>query len=179
MNARCLTLLVVVCWFASGCFRTPPSQLYLLAPSKVESLGENGLQSTSLRIREVVLPEYLRRPEMVILRKSGELYVREFDRWAEPLDESLSRSLGERIAYAGKKSLDLVVTIKAFEPREESMSVVLLAVWRDGGRDYESPSNSFQGSVTLPPGEFTVEDTVSAMDSLIEQLAAAISTSLN
>jgi len=46
----------------------------------------------------VELPEHLERPQIVTRVSSNELYLSEFNRWAEPLEENFSNVLAENLS---------------------------------------------------------------------------------
>lgn len=61
------------------------------------SPGDSG--GPTLLIGPFELPEYLKRPQLVV-RQGNRLELREFDRWAEPLDEAVLRRLTTGIGAA-------------------------------------------------------------------------------
>ena len=73
---------------------TPPSRFYLLAPLEVAGDGAGGV---SLGVGPIRLAEYLDRPQIVTRRGDFALDLAEFDRWGEPLDQSISRVLAENL----------------------------------------------------------------------------------
>lgn len=74
---------------------TPPSRFYLLAP--LESAGD-ARGGVSLGVGPIRLAEYLDRPQIVTRRGAFALDLAEFDRWGEPLRESISRVLAANLA---------------------------------------------------------------------------------
>ena len=77
--------------------RTPEARFFVLravaepAPAAAEPLAAIGLAP-------VRLPGYLRRPQLVTGEGSHELRIDEFERWAEPLEEGVTRVLAENLA---------------------------------------------------------------------------------
>lgn len=98
MNARLLIALAAV--FLGGCIdlgrESPPVRYYLLSP-----LPDATTSAATVRVEPVVLPQYLRRPQIVTLRTGNEIGRAEFDRWGEPLEESIRRVLAENLAGLG------------------------------------------------------------------------------
>jgi len=94
MNVR--TLLLVL--FAGGCGSTEPSRFYLLSP--VETGVQEGAATldVAVDIASVELPRYLATPTIVTRASANELELAEYDRWAEPLEESFARCLAENLA---------------------------------------------------------------------------------
>ncbi len=98
----------------------------------------------------VTLPDYLIRPEIVTLTGQNEVKMAEFDRWAEPLDETIVRVLVEDlsellpaarlIGYPWNRTAAIdfrvAVNVAGFEVRPDGR-VRLAADWsiRDGEGD--------------------------------------------
>jgi uncharacterized lipoprotein YmbA len=90
----------------------------------------------------VSLPDYLMRPEIVCRPGASEIALAEFDRWAEPLDETVARVLLDNLSRvlpdAGLLSypynrttpvdLRLEVDVKSFEQQPDG-AVLLAAAW--------------------------------------------------
>ena len=87
----CISLAIL-----SGCASSKPTRFYTLS-SLVSS--EKAIKATpteqdiSIGIRPVRLPEYLDRPQIITLTSKNTLKLAEFDKWAEPLNENISRVL--------------------------------------------------------------------------------------
>ncbi|MBN2299441.1 MAG: membrane integrity-associated transporter subunit PqiC, partial [Deltaproteobacteria bacterium] len=95
-----ILILAVLTIFLAGCAGTPPSRFYLLSP--LHSSGHMQAQLTepgciSLGIGPVELPQYLNRPQIITRISENELDLADFDKWAEPLDENISRVLVENL----------------------------------------------------------------------------------
>jgi uncharacterized lipoprotein YmbA len=86
----------------AGCVslkRTPEARFFVLQseiepparPSEEAPLGIVGVE-------EVFLPGHLRRPQLVTWTAPNELSVDEFLRWAEPLEDGITRTLSEDLA---------------------------------------------------------------------------------
>ncbi len=73
---------------------TPPSRFYLSAPLEAVADAAGG---PSLGLGPIRLAEYLDRPQIVTRRGAHRLALAEFDRWGEPLDESISRVLAANL----------------------------------------------------------------------------------
>lgn len=74
---------------------TAPSRFYALVPlaEARERPGQLGLGLASVRT-----PAYLDRPQIVTRRGADRLEVADFDRWAEPLDQAVSRVMALNLA---------------------------------------------------------------------------------
>ncbi len=73
-----------------GCAATPPSNFYQLnEPAATQLTGlERGI---AVGVGPINLPPYLDRPQIVIRGAGHKLELSEFYRWAEPLNDSVSR----------------------------------------------------------------------------------------
>lgn len=83
----------------AGC-RSEPTNFYLLTPVQGPDDGSD-TQSASgpwIGVGPVEVPPYLDRPQIVLQAGAGEVIMGEFDRWAEPLHDGVSRVLGENLA---------------------------------------------------------------------------------
>lgn len=82
----------------AGCARSQPSKFYVL--NAQASPGARGSETVvasglSIGVGPVKVPDYLDRVQIVTRTTSNTLELAEFDRWAEPLDQSLPRILAE------------------------------------------------------------------------------------
>jgi uncharacterized lipoprotein YmbA len=87
----CLLLLV-------GCAGNAPSRYYVLSPLTGESKVTPEESCVSVGIGPIKLPEYVNRPQVVTRTTPNELVLSYFDLWAEPLSDSVPRTLAEDVA---------------------------------------------------------------------------------
>ncbi len=73
---------------------TPPSRFYLLAPLEAVADAAAG---PSHWLGPISLAQYLDRPQIVTRRGAHRLALAEFDRWGEPLAESISRVMAANL----------------------------------------------------------------------------------
>ena len=59
--------------------------------------GATSTTAPRLGIGAIVLPDYLNRPQIVLRDHGGRLLLRERERWAEPLEDGVRRTLGENL----------------------------------------------------------------------------------
>ena len=81
----------------AGCVTSPPTQLYTLAPQPAAS-GSSAppraqRSSETIAVKPVALPKYLDRPQVVRFRAPYELTAADYERWAENLDDIVTRVL--------------------------------------------------------------------------------------
>jgi uncharacterized lipoprotein YmbA len=85
-----LCLIAVALLVLAGCGSTRPSNFYQLDEPAATRLS--GLErGTAVGVGPVNLPPYLDRPQIVIRGAGHKLELSEFHRWAEPLNETISR----------------------------------------------------------------------------------------
>lgn len=95
---------------------SPPSRFYLLEALEPPTAAADG---PSVGVRPVRVAEYLDRPAIVTRTGETGVALAEFDRWAEPLDESIARVMAANLgALLGSER-------------------VRRYPWRDGGLDLE------------------------------------------
>ena len=73
------------------CASSPPSNFYRLTPAVAHVPGG---PTPSLGIGPVDIPEFLNRNALVYTRGGNQLQLAESERWAEPLDDGITRVLG-------------------------------------------------------------------------------------
>ncbi|MBI5107911.1 MAG: membrane integrity-associated transporter subunit PqiC [Rhodocyclales bacterium] len=78
----------------AGCLgSTPTTRLYMLEPMTERSATESSQQPATLLVREVRLPHYLDRPQIVTRDENHRLQIAEFDHWGGDLREDMTRIL--------------------------------------------------------------------------------------
>ncbi len=129
----------------TGCGSSKPSRFYSL--TSVTGVTGNKQRNSpdtkiAISIRTLQLPEYLLRQQMVKRMASNELYIAEYDRWAEPLEINFSRVLIEDLSAevptnnislfpspdASLTNYQLLLEVTEFE-RNASGLVTLSARW--------------------------------------------------
>jgi uncharacterized lipoprotein YmbA len=80
-----------------GCATTPPPTFYQLeepASTQLSGLG----RGIAIGVGPVTVAAYLDRPQIVTRAKAHELKLSEFNMWAEPLKESITRVIGVNLS---------------------------------------------------------------------------------
>lgn len=177
MNARLHhgLVLALAAMFLGGCLdlgkESPPVRYYLLSP-----LPGVAPADAVVLVEPVVLPPYLRRPQIVTRRQGNEIGRAEFDRWGEPLEESIRRVVGENLALldvpGGEGGWRVRLEIVRFEggPGGE---VELQARWSvaAGEKSFRSAS---QASVREPVTAAGYDAMVAAMSRALASLSREI-----
>ncbi len=96
-------LAIMICWLAlAGCLGGPssPTNVYMLSSLSPSQSGTSAATAEG-RIRiglvTVVVPEYLNRNEIVVNLDNTVYQLAEFNQWAEPLSDNLTRVLEENL----------------------------------------------------------------------------------
>jgi uncharacterized lipoprotein YmbA len=105
--------------------RADPTRFYVLTMPNAFSQPAVAGEFTRWKIglRPVEMPAYLHTKLMVVRTGTNEIHFAEFDRWAEPLDEGISRVMKENLGSArnvesvalnshGEKALDYEVSLR-------------------------------------------------------------------
>ena len=178
----------------AGCARTLPAQFYVLSPLQTtvqeESLGKN-TTGFMLGIGPVEIPEYLDRPQIVTRANGHELKLAEFNKWAEPLQDNISRVLSENLTsllyadaftvhpWRGSRSIDYRLSLDVIRfDGSLSETVSLVARWSifgKGGRDLlMRKKSSYTEPVASPDYEALVTAQSAALTALSREIAHEI-----
>ena len=93
---RIPVLLCALVSLAAGCASTPPSRFYTLSATAAPSTA--AASSLMIVVGPVSVPAVVDRLEIVVSSGSNELKLDEFNRWASPLQDNLSRVIVENLA---------------------------------------------------------------------------------
>jgi uncharacterized lipoprotein YmbA len=103
---RIPVLLCMLVSLAAGCASTPPSHFYTLSATAAPSTA--AASSLVIVVGPVSVPAVVDRPEIVVSSGSNELKLDEFNRWASPLQDNLSRVIAENlVAILGTRRVTL------------------------------------------------------------------------
>jgi uncharacterized lipoprotein YmbA len=126
-------LAIMICWLAlAGCLGGPsaPTNFYMLSPLS-PSQAKTSAVTTEGRIRiglvTVVVPEYLNRNEIVVNLDNTVYQLAEFNQWAEPLSDNLTRVLEENLTNLLRNDLiDVFLSSDSSIPLDYRMEVDVL-----------------------------------------------------
>lgn len=166
-----------------------PSRFYTLA---VEPPADERSREITIAVAEIVLPEYLDRPEIVTREGPTQVRIGEIDRWAESLAPLLQRTLGDNLArLTGAEEILLLpqrrdlpydvlvdVEVRRFDA-DEAGRAVLDARWRVFGRDGEemlSTDRVLIADTGAPPPDYPA--IVAAMSRTVTALAEAVASGI-
>ena len=93
---RCLAALMICAALvlASGCASTPPSRFYTLSAVSVPAASPS---SVSVAVGPVSVPADVDRPQFVVSTGPNQVELDEFNRWAAPLQNGISRAVAENL----------------------------------------------------------------------------------
>jgi uncharacterized lipoprotein YmbA len=191
---RCLGRGSALVWLiglalSTGCaWRSAPVRFYVLAgapPSTATASSTELEQGPTVGVGPVTLPRYLERAN-IVTRRGAEVDVAEFDRWAEPLSESMPRAIAadlatllgtERIAvfpWSGAWTIDhqVVVDVLRFDGTSGG-DVLLEARWRVLGAKKKELELRYS-VVREPTGEAGYPALVAAMSRSVGVLSREI-----
>lgn len=164
---------------------SPQNSYYML--SQTPPGGAVPGSNRTVAIDDVSIPGQLDKPQIVIGLDENRVDVHEYDRWAEPFDGMVRRTLGEDLRArlgAGrvlekpnKDSLALSVTIDTFGRQGDR--VVLRGRWtlKEQGKDGAVPPHSFDEDLALDPNA-PIPATVAGMSRLLGQVSDEMALSV-
>ncbi len=79
---------------AAGCGTSPPSRFYTLGPTAAPAASTSTLV---VAVGPVTIPAVVDRPEFVVNTGPNEVKIDDFNRWAAPLQDGLSRAVAENL----------------------------------------------------------------------------------
>ena len=115
-------LFVLLIGLMVGC-GSAPTRFYVL-DALPDSRNPGGEQGPSVGVGPVTFPQYLDRPQIVTQSSENRLELSEFDQWAEPLQDNLTRVLAENLGsliptdsiyifpWRGTSAIDYKVTLE-------------------------------------------------------------------
>jgi len=126
-------LAIMICWLAlTGCLGGPsgPTNFYMLSPLSPSQAGTAAATAEG-RIRiglvTVVVPEYLNRNEIVVNLDNTVYRLAEFNQWAEPLNDNLTRVLEENLTNLLRgDSIDVFLASDSSIPADYRLEVDVL-----------------------------------------------------
>jgi uncharacterized lipoprotein YmbA len=124
---------IMICWLAlAGCLGGPsaPTDFYMLSPLSPSQAATSAATAEG-RIRiglvTVVVPEYLNRNEIVVNLDNTVYRLAEFNQWAEPMSNNLTRVLAENLTNLLRGDLiDVILASDSSIPTDYRLEVDVL-----------------------------------------------------
>jgi uncharacterized lipoprotein YmbA len=176
----------------AGCGSTSPSSFYLLE-AMPDSLAAGGdTEGPVIAIGPISVPDYLNRPQIVSRKGETGILLAEYDRWAEPLQDSFTRvmalNLGHLLStdrltlfpWQGSMPLDYRISVNVFRfDCDEEGPFVLSARWtlfgEDGKEVIAMRKSTFQKSLEDP---YDYDAMVSAASEAVADLTREIASAI-
>jgi uncharacterized lipoprotein YmbA len=176
----------------SGCATTAPTRFYLLMPMLDSATVRPFAPARHLAIGvgPVTMPPYLNRPQIVTRASSARLDFAEFDQWAAPLPDSVTRVVAENLSlliptdrvalhpWPRATSVDYQVSIAVDRFDGAAGGEVMLlghwSLWDADGNELVMRKVRF----SVPTGGPEYEALVSAMSRTLADLSQDIATTV-
>ncbi len=128
-------LAIMICWLAlAGCLGGPsaPTNFYMLSalsPSQTGTAAATAEGRIRIGLVTVVVPEYLNRNEIVVNLDNTVYQLAEFNQWAEPLNDNLTRVLEENLTNLLRNDLmDVFLASDSSIPPDYRLEVDVLSL---------------------------------------------------
>ena len=182
-----LSLCLLLCLVS--CAGSPPSNFYRLTPAVDHAPGGS---TPSLGIGPVDIPEFLNRNALVYTRGGNQLQLAESERWAEPLDDGVTRVLGLNLSallqtetlrffpWDLRQAPDYGVRINILDLDARDGQAILVADWLlyRPGNGATIASGISQFSKALPAGELQAAQLPAAYSALLFELSQTIAAAI-
>lgn len=89
----------------TACASSKPTKFYSLTPVKDSNAEINNNRKLNIGIDYISVPGYLERPQIVTIKNENELNLSEFDRWAEPIANSMQRIVATNMSASMKNTM--------------------------------------------------------------------------
>ena len=177
----------------SGCADHPVTRLHILTPiqNATHQLKSPSVIIKTVGIREIKLPAYLDRPQIVSRVGDNELVLSSSHQWGEPLSQSVSRVLAEQLdnafvdahvlayPWSHKQTIaaQIEVRIKQFEI-VDMQACVLDVSWLIWPKD-SNIATTHHTMITVPVTNQQYNVLVTAHSQALVQLSQQIASSLS
>ena len=81
---------------AAGCGSAPPSHYYTLTPTSAPAASP-ATSTLVVAVGPVTIPSVVDRPELVVNTGPNEVRLDDFNRWASPLQDNMTRAIAENL----------------------------------------------------------------------------------
>jgi len=130
---RPIHVAIMICWLPLvGCLGGPsgPTNFYMLSslsPTQAKTAAASAEGRIRIGLATVVIPEYLNRNEIVFNLDNTVYQLAEFNQWAEPLNENLTRVLAENLTNLLREdSIDVFLASDSSIPADYRLEVDVL-----------------------------------------------------
>lgn len=129
------TAVAFICLTVAGCIggQSAPTQFYMLDPVTLEMTSPPpvaGKTAVHIVLDPVEVPAYLNRPQIVTHLDRAEYQLDEFNRWMEPLGDTLTRVIAENLSEM--LATDGIDILSMSRPVETQYTVTVQILRMDG-----------------------------------------------
>ncbi len=177
--------------FSGGCQIVPdaqpdPTEFYVLTYPGNPSASAGSVDGVTLGLHEIRLPVYLGDSRAMVVRDAGNrITYRDFERWAEPLDEGIERILRIGLTQSPGVARVLTLPFPAGIDRDYDLQVTVLTSEGLERDDLQQVLLALDYSVLTPEGDLVthgiyrapVRDWDGSADDLARLLSQAIAAS--
>ena len=172
-----------------GCGSAPASKNYLLS-AQAQQIPSG--TSPAVGVGPIEIPEYLNRDALVYNRGGNRLHIARLERWAEPLDSSISRVLRLNLASilntqdvqafpwskSNRPEYGVGVTILNFDANNDSAKLVVEWHLRRPQSEQTMMRRIDTLQYDLPAGEVSATEVAAAYSELLYQLSSKIAAEI-
>ena len=183
-------MLVWAALAASGCATTEPSSFYTLSSLRdTAGAAESG---PAIGVGPITLPQYVDRPQIVTRSSPNRLELAEFHKWAEPLQDIVSRVVADNLAVLVPTDRIVILPRRRSLPLDYQVEInviqfdtsaqgetVLAARWTLFGKDGKKLLLSAESTIsdsTATPGDY--ESVAAAMSQALRDLSREIAQAI-
>jgi uncharacterized lipoprotein YmbA len=173
--------------------RSTPTRYYVLAPTQTTAPpgSRPAAQGPFVELTRVILPEYLNNSSILTRSKTNDVQRAEYDLWAGPLADEITRTMGENLSlavptdhlfYGGTRrgapaDFGVEVEIVSFE-RDDANMVRLIARWSVLKDDAAKPLAMRRSVYEESAGAADYGSAVAAMSRALGALSADIAEAI-
>ena len=186
------TATIVFCLIIAGCIggQSAPTQFYMIDPvSTTSAHPEKVSVSPAVRVSldPVEVPEYLNRPQIVTHLDRAEYQIDEFNRWLEPLGDTLTRVIAENLSeMLGAEGIDVLSMSRLVETDftvavqilrldgKRGQAMVLVARWSLFDRTDNVMALTKRSVIQEIVGDDSYQSLVTVQNRMIESLSREI-----
>jgi uncharacterized protein len=194
MTGRPILFLIVLVSLLHGCFRNAaPVHFYMIRPVTVtespRAAISGGEPGPTIGVGPIRVSDYLDRPQIVTAVSEQEYRLAENHRWAERLDQTLTRVLAENLSvllptkrvvfypWPSQQHMDAQVSVTIQELHVDATGQVRLAADWALRRGVQTPVNR-KSSCRLPASSTDYRQIVDTQSQCIGQLSREIASSV-
>jgi hypothetical protein len=182
---------IMICWLAlAGCLGGPsaPTNFYMLSPLSPTQAGTSAATAEGgirIGLVTVVVPEYLNRNEIVVNLDNTVYRLAEFNQWAEPLNDNLTRVLAENLTNLLRDDLiDVFLASDSSIPLDFRLDgnlgdqVTLVVQWALLGNEEDDLILMRRSEYQEPAADNTYKGLVLAQSRTVEKLSRDIAADI-